>query len=453
VLAFVRRLFAPPPDRPLLAVSPDELRARYRGHRIRQLWTTFAAYAVFYLVRKNIPVALPLVQRDLGYSKAALGGFLTAHDLVYGVSKFANGILADRTNARVFLATGLVLSALANIAFGASSGLIALAAFWTLNGWFQGMGFPPCARVLSHWFGTRERGTTWGLWNTSHQVGAAVIFVLAGSLAARFGWRACFYVPAVLATLTSAFVAVRLFDTPGSVGLPPVETYTGEAPRAQPEGEVPTFGRTLRERVFGNRFVWLICGANFFVYVVRYAIVNWAPSYLHERKGFELTHAGWTIAGFEIAGLAGSLLAGWVSDRFLRSRRGPVCVAFMVALAVAVLAFLRVPPGHAVLDAALLWVIGFLVYGPQFLVGVMAADLVGKEAAASAIGLTGLFGYASGLVSGVGLGWVVDHSGWDGGLELLIGCALAGAALFGLTWNATGRTVPTADAGEIRTAA
>src|SRR5262249_44352734 len=159
------------PDLPVAEVSAEALRTRYRGYRIRQLWTTFAAYAVFYFVRKNIPVALPLMQRDLGYSKAAMGGFLTAHDLVYGVSKFGNGILAERQNARVFLGTGLLLAALANIAFGVSSGLVALSIFWMLNGWFQGMGFPPCARVLSHWFGTRERGTTWGIWNTSHQIG------------------------------------------------------------------------------------------------------------------------------------------------------------------------------------------------------------------------------------------------------------------------------------------
>ena len=445
ILALCRRVFAPPPEAALSDAPDAEVRSLYRGLRLRQLSTTFIGYAAFYIVRKNLPIALPLLERDLGYSKAALGGFLTAHDVVYGVSKFGNGILADRSNARTFMAAGLFLSAAMNVAFGATTGLVVLGLWWTLNGWFQGMGFPPCARVLSHWFGTRERGTMWGVWNTSHQVGAAVVFVLAGFLARHFGWRSCFFVPAALAFVVSAFILVRLRDTPGSVGLPPVETYTGETPRAPTEDEKrasvdggiePTFREILTTRVFKNRFVWWICAANFFVYVVRYAFMNWAPTYLHERRGFPLDHAGWAVAGFEIAGLVGSLLAGWISDRFFLGRRAPVCVGFMLALTAAVAAFWRMPAGHAMLDAGLLIAIGFLVYGPQFLVGVMTADIVGKEAAATAIGLTGLFGYASGVISGVGLGWTVDRHGWDGAFLMLAVFGALGAGLFALTWKA-----------------
>ena len=110
-----------------------------------------------------------------GISTAQLGLFLTAHDLLYGVAKFGNGVLADRSNPRYFMAAGLLLSALCNLAFGLSSGLALLGLWWLINGWFQGMGFPPCARVLSHWVGERERGVVWGIWNSSHQVGAALI--------------------------------------------------------------------------------------------------------------------------------------------------------------------------------------------------------------------------------------------------------------------------------------
>jgi len=77
-----------------------------------------------------------------------------------------------------------------------------------------------------------------------------------------------------------------------------------------------------------------------------------------------------------------------------------------------------------------------MVYGPQFLVGVMTADIVTKKAAATAIGLTGLFGYGSSVLYGYGLGKIVDEYGWDAGFMMLSGIALLGAGFFALCWNA-----------------
>ncbi len=218
-------IFTPPPDAEMIT-DPDEVKIRYKYWRIRQLYSTFTGYAVFYFVRKNIPLALPVMENVLGISKASLGLFLTLHDLLYGVSKFLNGILGDRANPRYFMPLGLLLSALMNILFGLSAGLYTMGVVWMLNGWFQGMGFPPCARILSHWFSQKERGTKWAIWNTSHQVGAAIILVFAGYLAKYYGYQSCFFVPAVISIAVAIFLAERLRDTPGSLGLPPVEVYT-----------------------------------------------------------------------------------------------------------------------------------------------------------------------------------------------------------------------------------
>src|SRR6185295_1650111 len=98
----------------------------------------FVGYAVFYFVRKNIPLALPVLEQELGVRKAQLGLALTLHDLVYGVSKLYNGVLGDRTRPGAFMAAGLLLCAICNVGFGLSSTLVALGACWVLNGWFQG---------------------------------------------------------------------------------------------------------------------------------------------------------------------------------------------------------------------------------------------------------------------------------------------------------------------------
>ncbi len=438
-------IFKPPPNAPPIHGSPEEIRSIYRGWRARQLGLTFLAYAVYYFVRKNFSVAMPLVEKELDISKASLGGFLTAHGILYGVSKFLNGYLADRSNARTFLGLGLIASAMLNFGFGFSNTVLAMGVFWCVNGWAQGMGFPPCARVLSHWFSPPERGTMWSLWNASHMVGAAIILVWAGWLGKHYGWRWAFFGPAIVAVLVALVILFFLADTPGSVGLGPVENYFPEHPGHDDNPEEETeeeetdqeeFKQFRRRRVFGNPYIWLICIANFFVYTVRYGFLDWAPTYLSENKGYDLMAAGGMTAGFEMAGLFGSIAAGVLTDKFFRTHRAPVCVAYMLGTCVAIVCFWKMPGGSGLQDNILLQSVGFLIYGPQFLVGVMTADIVSKRAAATAIGLTGLFGYLSTALSGYGLGKILDLYGWDGGFMMLTAASALSALFFAFCWNA-----------------
>ncbi len=412
-------------------------REDYRRMRGRQLGLTTFGYAIFYFVRKNIPVALPLMEKQLGIGKTELGAFLTAGDSVYGVSKLANGFAGDRISARWFMAVGLLLSGLVNGAFGLASSVLVLGILWMVNGWFQGMGFPPCARILSHWFEPTERGRMWGIWNASHTAGAAGVLVLAGWLGHNYGWRAVFLVPAVIALASSAVLALWLRDTPGSLGMPPVEVYRfgGESAAREPAVSVAEYRGLLRRRVFANRIVWLASVANFFVYTVRLAFLNWAPTFLSQEKHVRLDAAALMTAGFELAGVLGAFSAGWLTDRVFGTRRAPVCAFYMLAAAGAIAGFWLLPGGSMVGSVALLLTIGFFIYGPQFLVAVIVADQAGKHAAAVAVGVTGVFGYASSTLSGVTLGAILENYGWDGGFAMLTAAAVVGTIPFLLCWN------------------
>ena len=143
--------------------DPAEIKAQYRYWQRRILFSTIVGYAMFYFVRKNLSVAMPAMSRDLGIEKADLGLFLTLHGLLYGVSKLANGFVGDRANARTFMAAGLILSAGVNILFGLSSAVVTLGLLWMLNGWVQGMGFPPCARLMTHWFPPKKLATSFAV--------------------------------------------------------------------------------------------------------------------------------------------------------------------------------------------------------------------------------------------------------------------------------------------------
>jgi sugar phosphate permease len=169
--------------------------------------------------------------------------------------------------------------------------------------------------------------------------------------------------------------------------------------------------------------------------------LDWAPTYLVEKKGSTLTMAGWKVAGFEIAGIGGALLAGWFSDKVFKGRRGPVNVLFMFFLTLILIYFWKLPAGSTWMTGFALLAAGFLVYGPQMLVAVAAADVASKKAAATATGLTGTFGYLGSTVCGVGTGFLVDKYGWDGGFMFYIGCSITAMLLLLLTWSEKAKTV------------
>jgi sugar phosphate permease len=186
----VLRVFEPPPAAAKLT-DPEEVRAAYRLWRNRVLLWSIIGYATFYFVRKNLSVAMPVMEQALGISKSRLGLFLTLHGLLYGVSKFVNGFFGDRCNARAFLVVGLVASALLNLWFGFSSTVAAFGLFWMLNGWAQGMGYPPCARLMTHWFSPKQLATKMALWNSSHSIGTGAAAAIRLCPAA-FGWSPSF---------------------------------------------------------------------------------------------------------------------------------------------------------------------------------------------------------------------------------------------------------------------
>ena len=151
----------------------DQQVKRFKYWEFRTMAMCIFGYALFYFVRKNLSIAMPYLNEEMGISKSDLGLFLTLHGLIYGLSKFFNGIWGDRSNARYFLVTGLVFCGICNLLFGFSSSVLALGIFWVLNGWFQGMGVPPCTRLMTHWIVPERLATKMSVWNTSHSISAA----------------------------------------------------------------------------------------------------------------------------------------------------------------------------------------------------------------------------------------------------------------------------------------
>jgi OPA family glycerol-3-phosphate transporter-like MFS transporter/OPA family sugar phosphate sensor protein UhpC-like MFS transporter len=430
-------IFKPAPPAPVTISDPAEIAAQYSRWQLRVLIFSITGYATFYFVRKNLGIAMPLMEQQLGITKEQLGLFLTLHGVLYGVSKFLNGFLADRANARVFMAVSLVASALLNVCFGFSSAVVAFGVLWMLNGWFQGMGFPPCARLIANWFPPKQLATKFSVWNSSHNIGSILIVLLCGFLVSGIffapDWRLCFFVPAAIAIIVAILLWFMLPDTPPSVGLPELEGTHVDMPEKDFHEDHNAF---VRRQVFGNKYIWLLATANFFVYTIRYAVFDWGATLLTEAKHIKILQAAWMLSGFEVFGLLGALLGGWITDRFLGGRAARACVVYMALAGVSVLLFWKIQTQSELLITGLLCAIGFFVYGPQCLLAIACVNLATKRAAAAAVGLTSIFGYASTTLSGWGLGFVVQHYGWNAGLAGLIGCAIIGTLLFIAAWPA-----------------
>jgi sugar phosphate permease len=447
------------PDVPVLNyATPSDIDQKYRYWRIRILVTTIIGYALYYFVRSNISMPLKAMDADpsLPYDKAQLGLITTIGGVTYGISKFLNGFLGDHANPRYFMAIGLLASALMNVFFGLSSSLIFFSTFWFFNMYAQGMGFPPCAKSMAYWFSPRERSTTFGIWHTSHMIGAALVGVLTGYLVKYLGWRSCFYVPAAIAAFGSIIILVFLRDTPGSLGLPPIETYKGEEtpeelaeelkqPVPATDGSVVvdyaapdeqmTYWQVVVEYIFKSPYMWVISFANLSVYVLRYAQMTWGPTFLQESKGHGVVAAGWLYFGAEMGGMVGALVAGFAADRIFGGRAGRVCVIAMALMAVVTYFFAKAPKEALFVSGALYVMMAFLLYIPQMLIASMAMNLGTKRASAAAVGLTGIIGYGSTIITGWGIGSIAEHHGWNTAFQLMIGCAVVTLVLMVFTWN------------------
>jgi OPA family glycerol-3-phosphate transporter-like MFS transporter len=411
----------------------DQVDPVYRRLRLQVFIGIFVGYAGYYLVRQNLALAIPDILREHPeYTKAELGTALTGLSIAYGLSKFLMGSVSDGSNPKYFLPLGLLLSSALIAVFGLVQGVYAsmfsIVTLSIANGWVQGMGWPPCGKTMVHWFSTKERGLKVSIWNTAHNVGGFLLSRLALIGVLLFhDWHAKFYFNALIAAVVAIGVYFLLQDTPQSRGLPPVEQYRNDYPTGYSEADERTlsFREIIFKYVLPNRYLWAIAAANVFCYFVRYGVENWIPTYFETAKGYTFRESslGWSL--YEGAAIPGTIVCGWISDKWFRSRRAPATILFMALTILAVLAYWFNVKGPLWIDYAALTAIGFLIYGPIMIIGLQSLDLVPKKAAGTAAGFTGFFGYVFGsAISGIGVGWLADHLGWGGVFTTMVASCL-----------------------------
>lgn len=442
----------------------QSVKKKYVYWEWRTIIVLMIGYAFYYFVRKNFSIAMPAMEESLGITKTQLGIFLTLNGIIYGLSRFVNGMLADRFSRRKLMTFGLILSGIVNllICFSpkvngfmtvldtqgkATMALVyIIGSLWVINGYLQGMGVPPCQSLLAHWIKPSELATKQSIWNASHSIGAGLVSVLCGFLLKHFGysaWQLCFAVPAIIAILGAAVIWFGVKDNPSSVGLPDIEDIEKEenggavaAPKEEDDAaKGAAFKKIANKLVFGNPLIWILAVSNFCIYVIRFTILDWGTSILTQFKGLDIATAGTAVGLAEmVGGILGMLVAGWATDRYLKSKAHRACFICTVCATITFVCLWKSTSVWAVIMFDILT--SFFIYGPQALLGTCASMQATKHAAATANGILGIFGYASTTVSGVLFGIISQNYGWDRVFLVATIFGIVGSIVIALMWNA-----------------
>jgi MFS transporter, OPA family, glycerol-3-phosphate transporter len=396
------------------------------------LWVLWLTYGSFYFCRQNVAVGVAGLREELGFTETQIGLILGASKLAYAVGQLVNGQLAERVSPRRLLALGMLGSACLNVFFGFAAGLYYLLFVWACNGYCQSLGWTPCVRVAANWFRPDRRGRAIGFLGTSYQALAAVTYVVAGSVAQRWGWRAAFYVPAALLTLSAIHMLVFLRETPAATTncAPPAEAV---AARSWVDNLLLTLS---------NPALWVLAGALFFLDACRYGFADWGIKHLVDVQQSRIDTTALKYAVLPCGGIVGAFATGWVTDRLFGGRRIPTLVALLVALGCLTLLYDTMARTSVVGTVVLLVLIGFAIFGPQvLLVGTAPSDLARRGTAAAASGFVNFMGYMGAFAGNQVTGYLKQNYQWPTAVLFWAGCAFAAAAVSTLLWTARPRTV------------
>lgn len=443
------KAFATGPDLPLRTdIDVDSI---YRRHRMSIIIAITAGYAISYTCRLAINVVKkPLIDGGI-FTPAELGQIGSALFYSYAAGKLINGFVSDHANARKFMAIGLFLSALCNFAMGFSMTVGMATLVWGINGWFQSYGAPACVISLASWFSNKERGRFYGIWSTAHSIGEGLTFIATASLVAALGWHWGFWGPAAATIVAAGATYFAMADRPRTMGLPTVADYKNDH-YAPTEAEAAAIAATPPKGVFATQLsiikipaVWIVAVSSALVYVTRYAINSWGILYLQEVRGYSLVQAGSMLTISTLAGIAGAVAFGFISDKFFDARRPPANLLFGIVEIIGLLLFFYGPTG-------VIWTsISMLLFGLGMtglvtsIGGLFAIDICPKRVAGAALGMVGVFSYLGAGIQESVSGRLIDdgmtivngvrHYDFSEAIWFWIGTSVVSLLLASTLWN------------------
>lgn len=409
-----------------------------RRWRAATLAAVVVGYAGYYLCRSNLSVAAPLIIADLGPSgidQRTIGTFASIGVIVYALGKACSGVTVDFLGGRKPFLAAMLASVLCTWWFGLSSGFAMMLGAWCVNRLVQSTGWGAVLKISSNWFSYENYGRLMAILSLSWLFGDAVGRYFLGTLiAAGLGWRGVFFVAGGVLLCIWALCVFLIKESPEDVGGASVHVHPDNL--YGDEGRVPT-AHNLRELILPflrSVSFWAVLGMCFSLTLIRETFNLWLPQWLKSATGIPASDAARYSSLFPFFGGISVVLCGWVSDRFLKGRRGPLMALPLLGLVVVLYVMGRYDSGLTVSTAMLLvGLSGLLMIGPySFMGSAISLDLGGRHGNATAVGIIDLVGYGAASASGYGVGAIAQSYGWHAAFSVLSG--FAGAAVLAASY-------------------
>ncbi len=398
--------------------------AALREWRYRIFAATWLSYAGFYFCRKPFSIVKSTLGDELTFNASMLGTIGATYLLSYAIGQFIAAWAGNKLGPRVNLLLGMAVSIGVGIGFGIANSYATFMALMAVLGLAQATGWSGNVGTMANWFSRGERGKVMGVWATNFTVGSLVAGPFAAWVLGQWGFRASFFAGSAVLGLVWVFFLFNQRNRPEDLGLPPVDA---------PSVEDPSAAESAGSGIRFSRDAWtniaLIGTFYFFAKFIRYALWSWAPYFLKENFHESAEQAGYLSTAFDVAGIPGVFLCGWLSDRYFRSRRVGVSLLSTAGLTVAMILLYTVGVGSADAFVGCLLLIGLTLYGPDALMtGAAAMDVGSRRGAVAAAGIISGIGSLGPVVQELVIGKMYDSKSGDlTGIFLMLLVSAAGA--------------------------
>ncbi|HEU4731784.1 MAG TPA: MFS transporter [Kofleriaceae bacterium] len=367
-----------------IALSPA-----HRAWRIQVFAATWLSYVGFYFCRVPFSKAKGAIAETAHWDAATLGNVWAAYLVAYAFGQWLASQMGPRLGPRRNVLLGMGVSVAVTVAMGVTLSAWVMAGLVAVNGLAQATGWSGNVGTMASWFHKHERGTIMGIWSTNYTVGAIGAGLVMAAVLDVAPWPWCFFVGA--ASLAGVWLVFFLFqrNRPEDVGLAPIEDPVGSVD----EPAAPESDRLSRDAWIN---LLLIGGFYFFAKFIRYGLWSWAAFFLKNNYHLSDSRAAAFSTTFDIVGVPGVALTGWLSDRYFGSRRGGISLIMILGMVVATALLMTLGGTSVSVFVILLAAVGFTLYGPDaLLTGAGAMDLGSRRLATfatAAISAIGSFG-------------------------------------------------------------
>lgn len=436
--------FKTAPDAPQMT-DAAAIKKKFNAMRWRVFASITIGYAFYYIIRQSYSVIKkPLLASGI-VTPTEIGIIGSIFFVTYGLGKFTNSFLADRMNNKRFFSFGLFISSLTMVGMGLVNSFVPLAVLWGFNGWFQSYGAGPSIVSLNQWFSNKQRGTLYGIWFTSHNLGSSFAYFAIAAIVSMYNWSMGFISAGIISLVGTVFIYFGMSDRPETQGLPNGAVYYGEKTQEQiDEEKKKSVGAMQWNAVVENPAVWILGLSSLCVYIARYAIESWGVVYLTSQKGYDIMGAAGVMAYMQVAGIFGALLCGVISDKFFNHKRNMPALLYGIFYSLSIAGFLWAPQSFT-MDMLCMTFYGFTMGALVcYMGGLMAVDIVPKRVTGAAMGMIGLLSYAGAAIQEFITGKLMTITvvngvkTYDFGMatEFWVGAAIASTVLALLVWNA-----------------